>query len=195
MNSDTPEIPARCVQPACSAGLPPVLDACCGPRMMWVNKQDPRAIYFDRRDEDYEITPNAAYPKGTTLRIRPDIQGSFTALPFPDDSFRLVVLDPPHVENLSMNSVVGKTYSKLFPNWEDELAAGFRECFRVLKLEGVLIFKWASIQIPLKRVLALSPHPPLFGHNTGHRAQTHWMTFMKPNKQLSTHNCGRIRKS
>jgi SAM-dependent methyltransferase len=156
--------------------------------MMWVNKQDPRAIYFDRRDEDYEITPNAAYPKGTTLRIRPDIQGSFTALPFPDDSFRLVVLDPPHVENLSMNSVVGKTYSKLFPNWEDELAAGFRECFRVLKLEGVLIFKWASIQIPLKRVLALSPHPPLFGHNTGHRAQTHWMTFMKPNAEVS-HGC------
>ena len=165
-----------------SASLPPVLDACCGPRMMWVNKQDPRAIYFDKRSVDYEIKPNAAYPNGTTLKIRPDVQGDFTNLPFPDESFRLVVLDPPHFTELSGNSLLGKTYSKLFPDWEDELRAGFSECFRVLKPEGVLIFKWCSVQIPLERVLALAPHAPLFGHNTGHRAQTHWMTFMKPNK-------------
>ena len=137
-------------------------------------------MYFDKRNEDYEITANAAYPNGTTLKIRPDVQGDFTRLPFPDDTFRLVVLDPPHVENLSMNSVVGKTYGKLFRDWEDELRDGFSECFRVLKPEGVLIFKWCSVQIPLERVMALAPHPPLFGHNTGHRAKTHWMTFMKP---------------
>ena len=64
--------------------------------MMWVNKKDPRAIYYDRRNEDYEIKPNAAYPNGTTLKVRPDVQGDFGAMPFPDDSFRLVVFDPPH---------------------------------------------------------------------------------------------------
>jgi len=82
--------------------------------MMWVNKQDPRAIYFDKRSVDYEIKPNAAYPNGTTLKIRPDVQGDFTNLPFPDESFRLVVLDPPHFTELSGNSLLGKTYSKLF---------------------------------------------------------------------------------
>ena len=54
-------------------GLPPVLDVCCGPRMMWVNKHDPRAVYFDKRDEDFPIEPNAAYPNGTTLKVRPDV--------------------------------------------------------------------------------------------------------------------------
>lgn len=159
---------------------PPVLDACCGPRMMWINKHDARAIYFDRRDEDCEIKPNAAYPNGGTLRIRPDVQGDFANMPFPDETFRLVVFDPPHFTSIGLTGVLGMTYGKLFPDWEDGLRAGFSECFRVLKPEGVLIFKWCSTQIPLKRVLALAPCEPLFGHNTGNKAQTHWMTFMKP---------------
>jgi SAM-dependent methyltransferase len=161
-------------------GLPPVLDVCCGPRMMWINKHDPRAVYFDKRDEDFPIEPNAAYPNGTTLKVRPDVCGDFTDLTFPEDSFRLVVMDPPHYTKIGMTGVLGKTYGKLLPGWEDVLSAGFRECFRVLKPEGVLIFKWCSVEIPLAKVLALSPYPPLFGHNTGNRAKTHWMTFMKP---------------
>jgi len=28
--------------------LPPVLDACCGPKGMWFDKHDPRAIFLDR---------------------------------------------------------------------------------------------------------------------------------------------------
>lgn len=30
-------------------GFPPVLDACCGTRMMWFDKQDKRTIYIDKR--------------------------------------------------------------------------------------------------------------------------------------------------
>jgi len=29
-------------------------------------------------------------------------------------------------------------------------------------------------------LLALTPHKPLFGHKSGKRAGTHWMTFLKP---------------
>jgi len=31
-----------------------------------------------------------------------------------------------------------------------------------------------------KRVLALTPHAPLFGNTSGKRAGTHWLVFMKP---------------
>lgn len=45
--------------------------------------------------------------------------------------------------------------------------------------EGVLIFKWNEIQIPTRQILELTPNKPLFGHPSGKRADTHWITFMK----------------
>jgi len=169
------DAPAVFHAPSCSA-LPPVLDACCGARMMWYNKADRRAIFHDKRSVDYGKVQN-----GRVLTIAPDIQGNFSAMPFPDESFRLVVFDPPHFSKIGETGVLGRSYGKLFPGWEDEIQAGFAECWRVLKPEGVLIFKWCSTEIPLARVLELAPDKPLFGHNTGHKAQTHWMTFLKPN--------------
>jgi len=64
-------------------------------------------------------------------------------------------------------------------DWREDLAKGFAECFRVLKPGGVLIFKWNETQIKVTEVLALTPHKPLFGHPSGKRQNTHWMTFMK----------------
>jgi hypothetical protein len=52
--------------PPCSA----VLDACCGSRMMWVDKRDERVTFVDRRNEYYEIKPDRAYPNGTVIRVR-----------------------------------------------------------------------------------------------------------------------------
>ena len=57
----------------------------------------------------------------------------------------------------------------------------WRECFRVLKPHGTLIFKWCEAEIPLREVLALTPEKPLYGHRSGKKAQTHWVAFMKPN--------------
>ena len=64
--------------------------------------------------------------------------------------------------------------------WRDDLKAGFAECFRVLKPEGVLIFKWNETRIPIKEVLSLAPVRPLFGNRaTGQNLKTHWIVFMK----------------
>lgn len=30
-----------------------ILDACCGPRMMWFDKQNPLAVFMDIRDEEF----------------------------------------------------------------------------------------------------------------------------------------------
>jgi SAM-dependent methyltransferase len=49
------------------------------------------------------------------------------------------------------------------------LRLGFAECFRVLRPGGTLIFKWNETQVPLKEVLALTPHKPLFGHPNGRK--------------------------
>jgi hypothetical protein len=35
------------------------------------------------------------------------------------------------------------------------------------------------VQVATREVLALTPHKPLFGHPSGKRKGTHWITFMK----------------
>jgi len=160
-------------------GFPPVLDACCGGRAMWFDRKDARAVYVDRRMETVtEILPGG----NQKVVIDPDHLADFTDLPFPDNTFSLVVMDPPHVQRDEMLGNITKRYGCLNGDWRGMLRDGFAECFRVLRPEGVLIFKWSSVQFPLKEILPLAePHKPLFGHQSGKRMNTHWVAFMKPN--------------
>ena len=167
----------------CYASLPPVLDACCSSRMMWLDKTDDRTLFMDRRNEDYWLKPSAAYKNGKMLKVRPDVVADFTAMPFPDESFWHVVFDPPHIIRKAELGDVTKAYGCLNGDWESMLAAGFRECFRVLKPNGTLIFKWCEVAIPLERIMALTPEKPLYGHRSGAKAQTHWVAFLKHNDQ------------
>ena len=49
----------------------------------------------------------------------------------------------------------------------------------MLAIGGVLIFKWNETQIKVSEILELTNHKPVFGHISGKRANTHWITFMK----------------
>ena len=162
-----------------------VLDACCGSRMMWMDKEDERVTFVDRRNEDYEIKPDRAYPSGTVIRVRPDVVADFTALPFPDASFWHVVFDPPHMRRQEARGTLTKKYGCLNGDWKAMLAGGFAECFRVLKPHGTLIFKWCETEIPLRDILALTPEKPLYGHKGGAKSVTHWVAFLKQNNALS----------
>ena len=160
---------------------PPVLDVCCGPRGMWFDKRNPLAMYVDKRREKWRTE----YPSGTkTADIEPDILADFTALPFPDDTFALVVMDPPHIAGQTATTgMIVRQYGMLTGDWRDMLRRGFEECFRVLRPDGTLIFKWNECRIPVKEILPLSPVPPLFGHKSGKAMKTHWIAFLKPNRR------------
>ena len=158
---------------------PPVLDVCCGPRGMWFDKRNPLAMYVDRRREHWRTE----YPCGTkTADIDPDVLADFTDLPFPDNTFALVVMDPPHIAGQTTTTgMIVRQYGMLTGDWRDMLRRGFAECFRVLRPEGTLIFKWNECRIPVKEIMPLSPVPPLFGHKSGKTMKTHWVAFLKPN--------------
>jgi len=151
----------------------PILDACCGSRMFWFDKENPNVVFADKRTERHILCD------GRVLEIKPDIEIDFTNMPFEDNSFKLVVFDPPHLKKLGNNTWMAQKYGVLLPTWETDIKAGFDECMRVLEPNGVLIFKWNEFQITLNQVLNVIKDKPLFGHVTGKNGRTIWMTFMK----------------
>lgn len=157
-----------------------ILDACCGSRMFWFDKQNPDVLFGDIRTEEHTLCD------GRKLSINPDIDLDFTNMSqFKDGQFKLVVFDPPHLNSLGKNSWMAKKYGVLGDNWEGDIAKGFSECFRVLQDHGVLIFKWNETQIKTRAVLKLTKEKPLFGHKSGKQANTHWICFMKNLKEAS----------
>ena len=158
--------------------LPAVLDACCGPRMMWFDSKDRRALFIDKRQEVHPMA-GCNQPGRADVVIAPDVVADFTAMPFPDESFYLVVFDPPHIKasRAGKRGRFKKIYGVLPNDWQEVLRAGFAECFRVLRPRGMLVFKWSEHCYPLVDVLALTPEQPLFGHRT--TRTTHWYVFMK----------------
>ena len=126
--------------------------------MFWFEKQHPDVLFSDIREQEEELCD------GRLLKVRPDIIADFKNLPFEDESFKLVVFDPPHLNKLGSNSWMAKKYGVLSFDWRTDLKEGFSECFRVLKKDGVLIFKWSEAQIKVSELLELTDYNPLFGH-------------------------------
>ena len=152
-----------------------ILDPASSMRSFYFDKKDKRVLFGDIRVKETHLLTN-----GQTIHIEPDEVMDFRAIPYPDETFKVVVFDPPHMLNLSEKSWMRKKYGVLDKEtWQDDLTKGFAECFRVLKDEGTLIFKWNEVSIPLKDILALTPYKPVLGHPSGKRMGTHWVLFIK----------------
>ena len=165
-----------------------ILDACCGFRMMWFDKEHKNTLFLDNRKE-----------------VNPNLIGDFRKLEFPDKSFKLVVWDVPHIvqREIGKGQVV-YFYGVLNPDsWKADLKKGFEECMRVLDDYGVLIFKWSdcdkwanlSRNVNVKSVLDLFYIKPLFGQKTKAKfeikenkqiSSTYWFCFMKIPEELKS---------
>lgn len=148
-----------------------ILDACCGSKMFWFDKKNEDTIFIDNRTLEDTLCD------GRRLIIKPDIVTDFRDMPFDDNTFYLVVFDPPHLKQAGKNSWLAKKYGTLDKQtWPQDIRQGFNECMRVLKPNGTLIFKWNEEQIKLKDILKVIEYKPLFGNK---RAKTHWLVFIK----------------
>ncbi len=166
-----------------------VIDVCCGGKMFWFDKQNPIVEFCDKRSEQHILCD------GRYFEVKPDTVCDFTNLPFSDGQFNLVVFDPPHLlrntgrskyaTNGSLNDKESPTgyqhikYGALYSDWKDMISKGFKECFRVVKKGGIVIFKWNETDIKVREILELTEEVPLFGHKSGKRSNTHWICFMK----------------
>ena len=103
-------------------------------------------------------------------------------MPFDDNYFDVVVFDPPHIvcKKKTKPSQLKLKYGYfLEKDYKKVLRDGFMELFRVLKPEGVLIFKWGETSKKLDEILDLVPYQPMFGTRTGQSNKTHWILFIK----------------
>ena len=158
-----------------------ILDACCGGRCFWFNKQHPNTIYQDIRKRDKGHTKDRPNHK-----INPDVIGDFREMNYANNSFKLVVFDPPHLITKPESCIIAKKYGSLNKDtWKEDLKKGFNECWRVLEDYGILLFKWSEISIKKKEVLELFDKEPLVFHSALSRVPMHWITFMKiPEKEI-----------
>ena len=146
-----------------------ILDVCCGSKLFWFQKHHPDVVYMDIRHENREI-------HGKHVHVDPDVIGDFRNIPYDDGRFDMVVFDPPHLRWVGPNSIMKAQYGQLSDTWQQDIAQGFKECMRVLKSGGFLIFKWNECQIKVNEILKLMNTSPLFGNRRG---DTHWMVFTK----------------
>lgn len=130
-------------------------------------------MFMDIRRESLELCD------GRIIDINPDVIADFREMPFPDNTFRLVVFDPPHLRWCGDNSYMRAKYGRLSKDYRTDIVKGLKECWRVLKPFGVLVFKWNEEQIKCAPLLKAFGHEPLFGHITGRSGKTRWFCFMK----------------
>lgn len=147
-----------------------ILDACCGSRMFWFNKENTETIYIDNRTEDTRLCDSRR------LIVKPDIIADFRNMPFEDESFYLVVFDHPHLMRVGDKSFLKLKYGRLNSTWKDDIEQGLSECWRVLKQNGTMVFKWSEEQISLPMIKDLLPCEPIIGQRRG---KTIWLVFFK----------------
>ena len=154
-----------------------ILDATCGTRSIWFDKDCPAAVFFDQR-EGVVAKKMGTKRYERTMVVEPNVKGDFRHMPFPNESFELVIFDPPHL-HISDKAWIFNMYGTLPEDWRSLIHDGFWECWRVLKPFGTLIFKWSDLEISTRDVIRCIGMKPLFGHRSGKKMNTHWMTFMK----------------
>ena len=151
-----------------------IIDVCCGSKMFWFDKNHSETVFMDIRKLEDTLCD------GRKLIIKPDVIGDFRDIPYPDNSFKLAVFDPPHLVNIGDSSWMAKKYGKLKITWKEDIKKGFDECMRVLEPHGMLIFKWNEQQIKIKDIMNIISYKPLFGDR---RSKTLWMVFMKEEEE------------
>lgn len=149
----------------------PIIDVCCGGKMFYFDKQDERVLFCDERHFEKQ------WANKSLFQVKPDMLIDFKALPFEDKSFHLVVFDPPHIVRTSDKSFLVQKYGRLNKNYKAELALAFDECYRVLKDNGTLIFKWSEAQIKLSEILKCFSQTPLLAQKSS--KTSHFCVFFK----------------
>ena len=131
--------------------MKPILDACCGSRMFWFDKNESHTTFMDIRQETFEI-------HGKKVNVNPDVVGDFRDMPFEDNSFDLIICsdvlehlpDDIYKKTIKEFKRVSKKYILIIsPNSED-LEANQSKC---IKCGTVFHMNWHISSISVDKIL------------------------------------------
>ena len=99
-------------------------------------------VFFPDATTALDLTPGRGCFWSETVPIQVTVEASaqdFRALPYADNSYDLVVFDPPHVADAGAHGIMGQRYGTYRQReLEPAIRAGCREAWRVARL-GVLV--------------------------------------------------------
>lgn len=166
-----------------------ILDSTASSRSIWYQKNNPFTVFMDKRKgKEYACSENISKEKHRIIRIFPDVQAQWQNIPFKNNSFDMVIWDPPHLfRNKDANlSLMSKRYGVFYNDeWKLIIETSVIELFRVLKTQGIFILKWCEVDKDVNEILKLMPYDPMFGTRTGQRNNTYWICFIKHTKNMS----------
>lgn len=161
-----------------------ILDATCAYRGFWLEKHNKDTIYIDIRPE-----------------VKPDIVASCTSTPFADKTFDLILFDPPHknmgyakTSNSKKRNEMADRYGTANSKERMDLVKGaFMEFKRILKDDGIVLFKWSSVGTKFSKIIKLrGDFVPMFAQNFNKikSYETTWMALRKDlkGKQVDLHD-------
>ncbi len=142
--------------------------------MFYFDKNHPNVLYGDIRYETVEMKDRARI---RTLEVFPQHKLDFRNIPYPDNYFKFVVFDPPHLLKIGQNSWLRKKYGRLDEKtWREDVAKGLSECLRVVERGAVVAMKWSERDIKTVDLIKILPQRPTFGDKSG---STRWLFFVK----------------
>jgi len=157
-----------------------ILDACCGGKHFWFNKNNPNVLFMDIRKET-----KGSIKQQPNWECNPDIIGDFRKTDFENNQFKHICWDIPH-KLKEDKGLITKKYGYLGENWREDLTKGFNELWRILDDYGTLCLKFADLDISIKELLALFSEKPLYGTITKKGVNnSYWFVFVKIKKEIS----------
>mgnify|MGYP002754226326 CR=1 FL=1 len=91
-----------------------ILDACCGSKMFWFDREHKETVYMDNRTLDTTLCD------GRKLIVKPDVIADFRKMPFEDESFDII-------------------FHPVSNSYIEKVEPVFKECYRILKKGGILL--------------------------------------------------------
>jgi len=178
-----------------------ILDATCGAKIFYKGRHKAfspeELVFMDVREGLFSTFNRRGKGRGDIratevidgqeyIRIEPTKVGCVTKIPWPDQSFNMVIIDPPHAGRWGKSSFMGALYG----SWDrDTFVRKFyranSEVYRVLKPGGVLFLKVQDNEgrdkiaerLLTKFRLLLKIQQVNASGRTGHK--TFWMIFVR----------------
>lgn len=151
-----------------------IIDLCCGWRMFRYDKKNPLVHFMDVR-----TLPKWSIKARPSFCVEPDEIGDYRDVKHPDKSFKIVVMDPPHLKSLGEKSRMAMKYGKVSKERKEDMKQAFKEAMRILQDFWILIFKRNESEIPLSEIIKTFPVKPMIWQRTWKNNKTVRLIYLK----------------